>query len=307
MLGLLGGFLLAELIARLILPTGVAELRLPASRFEPAADVPGIPYLLRANAPGWTDNLGLRNSRDVTVHKAPGVFRLLVVGDSVTALSTDGTSPDRLFSRVLETLLRQRLGRPLEVLNLSCPGLSLEQDLVLLRARGLRLEPDLVLLAYAQNDPVRTPIGKAANIDVWSQSRILQVLQLWLAQRTPLGTFEDWYRPGSDVFEQLDHTFAELADLAARQPLVLVPLPVHSTDSAQQIHLGAVAELCRRHRLRCLDIYDPMLPYLSTPTRGPMRDLLHFDSVGHRAVAEALAGPLSEIIAQMGDGRTATP
>jgi lysophospholipase L1-like esterase len=296
MIGVLGGALIAEVGARILLPADLAQLRLPGAQFE-RSDVPGIPFLLRPGVPGWTNNLGLCNPRDVAAEKAPGTFRLLVVGDSVSSLRTDGVSPDKLFPNVLEGLLAERVGRPLQVLNLSSPGLSTEQELALVRARGLALQPDLILLAYAANDPVRTDIATAANVEVARWFLPLQLMQLWIYRRQPLGTPDEWYRPGSDAFQRLDRTFGELARLSAERPIVVVPLPVRSTDKTQQIHLDAVAELCRRHGMRSLDIYPPMLPYLSTLNPREVTDLLHFDSAGHRAVAEALVEPLAALLA----------
>jgi lysophospholipase L1-like esterase len=295
LVGLAAGLGLAEVAVRIAFPADVAELRLPAVWFEPA-DIAGIPYLLRRNAPGWTNNLGLRSGHDVAARKPAGVCRLLVVGDSVTALSTDGTSPDQLFPALLEPLLAQRAGGRVEVLNLSSPGLSLEQELALLRARGLPLEPDLVLIAFARNDPVRTDIATAANVDPWGGLRALQLVQLWRNRHAAEGTHSEWYRPDSDTYRRLDATFAALARLAADHPLVVVPLPARSTAAAEQVHLAAVAELCRRHRLRCLDIYPGLLPHLSRLTPEQSRDALHFDAAGHRAIAAALSEQLGPLV-----------
>jgi lysophospholipase L1-like esterase len=295
-LGLLVGVLLTEVGARIVFPDDVAQLSLPAAWFE-RSDVAGIPYLFRSNAKDWTNNLGLRNSHDIAPRKPAGVFRLLVVGDSVTALRTDGVSSDLLYPSVLEGLLAERLGRPIEVLNLSCPGLSMQQDLDLLRARGLPLDPDLVLVAYAENDPIRTDIGTAANINVSSWFRAVQLLQLWHS-RQPQGAPEEWYRPGSEVYRRLEGTFAELSRIASEHPVVLVPLPVLSTEADDQIHIAAVARLCRQNGLRCLDIYPRLLPYLSALPSQRSRDRIHFDSAGHWAVAQALVEPLGALISQ---------
>jgi lysophospholipase L1-like esterase len=298
----LGGLLLAELGARLLFPTALEELRLPGDHFE-RSDVPGIPFLLRPGVPGWTNNLGLCNPRDTEARKAPGELRLLVVGDSVSSLRTDGVSPDKLFPNVLEGLLAARLDRRLEVLNLSSPGLSTEQELTLLRARGLRLGPDVIFLAYAANDPVRTDIATAANVDVSRWFLPLQLFELWRYRRQPLGTPEEWYRPESEVFRRLDDTFAELAALAKEWPLAIVPLPLRSVDAERQIHLDAVAGLCRRHGLRSIDIRAGMQSYLASLDPKEVTDLLHFDSAGHRAIAEALVEPLAVFIGDEKIGR----
>ena len=294
MLGLLGGVTIAELAVRAFPPRDIVLLSLPAENFE-ISDVPGIPYLPRRNMPGWTNALGLRSSKDTSVAKTPGVFRLLVVGDSVTGSATDCSSPQCLYPDVLEGLLTDRLDKPIEVLNLSSPGLSMHQEITLVRARGLPLHPDLVLVGYARNDPVPTDILAAPNVELWKGLRVLQLAQLWYGRR-PLGNHEDWYREGSEVYQQLERTFAEMTRLGTELPLVLVPLPVLRLEESEQIHLPAVARLCRTNGLRCLDIYPQLLPYIRSV--APRRDDLHFDTAGHRAVAEALAVPLAKIVTE---------
>lgn len=293
--GLVAGTALMEGVARYAFPDDMAQLRLPGYRFEPS-DVPGIPFLLRPNAEGWTNNLGLRNPRDVALEKAPETFRVLIVGDSVTSLRTDGVPPEPLYPTVLADLLAQRLQTPIEVLNLSSPGLATDQELALIRARGLRLHPDLIVIAYAANDSIHTDIESAANVAP-SWFLPVRLLRLWRYQRERKSA-DEWYRPDTDVLQHLDHTFGELAALAAEQPVVLVALPLRNADRAQQIHLEPVAELCRRHHLRCLDIFPRMQPYLSSLQPGATTDLLHYDSAGHRALAEALADPLAQIIGE---------
>jgi len=135
----------------------------------------------------------------------------------------------------------------------------------------------------------------------------VQLFQLWWARRRPPTTHLDWYRAGSTELAALDRTFADLALLAAEQPVLLVPLPVRSTDPTEQIHLEAVAQLCRRHALQCLDIYARMLPYLSALHPEHPWDMLHFESAGHHAVADALAEPLSELIEDAPTVRGAKP
>jgi len=293
--GLLAGFVVVEIVARLAFADAAAQMRLPAYWFEPS-DIPGVPFVLRPNAEGWTNNLGLRMQSDVSIERTPGAFRLLVVGDSVTAISKGETSANQLYSNRLQEPLSRHLGKAVEVLTLASPGLSLAQDLALLRARGLRLRPDLVMIAYAFNDPIRTDIVEAANIDRFRWLRSAQLLQQRLYESESATAPEQWYRSGSKVYRRLDATFADLSRLAATQRIVVVPLPLSRRDAAEQLHLPVVAELCRRHGLHHIDIYPDLAPYLASLTPEQSSDGLHFDAAGHRAVAEALLEPLAAMI-----------
>lgn len=294
--GLFAAALLVELALRMGAARDIVEIRLPADHFENPG-IRGIPHLLRRDARGWTNNVGLRNSRDVQAAKPPGTFRVLFVGDSVTALLAGAVSADDLYPSVLEKILSTRFDRPIEVLNLSSPGLSMEQELALLQARGLPLQPDLVLLAYAKNDPVPTDVDTAQNLDL-SRFYSVRLLQLWFYRRQSQQDPSEWYRPGSATFRRLERTFAELSRLSADWPVAVVPLPVKSAAAPDQLHLRAVAQLCADHGLRCLDIFPELSPYLLDVARSST-DPLHFDADGHRAIAEALADKVEELIVSM--------
>jgi lysophospholipase L1-like esterase len=94
-----------------------------------------------------TNALGLRD-RPHAVEKAPGAFRILVLGDSfMEAYQVP-------LEASLPYLLQERLAsRGVEVLNLGVGGYGTAQELLALREEGLRYRPDLVVLAfYLGND-----------------------------------------------------------------------------------------------------------------------------------------------------------
>ncbi len=99
---------------------------------------------VRINEQGW---------RDVThsVEKPPGVFRILVLGDSFAeALQVP---LEAAFPRVLEAELNRQAPRKVEVINTGVSGFGTAGQVLLLRRDGARYQPDLVLLAfYPGND-----------------------------------------------------------------------------------------------------------------------------------------------------------
>jgi hypothetical protein len=90
-------------------------------------------YLVRANAQGF------RADRDFVVAKRPGLFRVLLFGDSFTA--GDGVSNGKRFSDILEQMLR------VEVYNMALPGTGTDQQYLVFREFGAILEYDLVVIA----------------------------------------------------------------------------------------------------------------------------------------------------------------
>ena len=89
-------------------------------------------------------------------HKAPGVFRIVVVGDSFT-YGGKGQFDDA-FSKRLERMLNLNNKQPkVEVLNWGVPGYSTAQEAWLVKRALSEYEPDLVLLEVTLNDPELQP------------------------------------------------------------------------------------------------------------------------------------------------------
>ncbi|OGO13172.1 MAG: hypothetical protein A2Z66_13160 [Chloroflexi bacterium RBG_13_66_10] len=100
-------------------------------------------YEVRTNA------LGFR-APEFQARKAPGVFRILCLGDS----STFGMNVEAedAYPQILNRLLKGSHPGRFEVLNLGVPGYTSRQGLELIRQEALRFEPDLVIFAYGTND-----------------------------------------------------------------------------------------------------------------------------------------------------------
>lgn len=117
----------------------------PRIGYEPA------PLVYHGEKMSFYDYQGASNSlgfRDVEhpVAKPPGVYRILVLGDSV-AMGLHVDDSEAVFPRVLEKTLNQR-GLKAEVLNFAVSGYNTQQEVETLKAKGLPYHPDLVLLAY---------------------------------------------------------------------------------------------------------------------------------------------------------------
>ncbi len=103
------------------------------------------------DAPGtWESGLstnaaGFRDAPHAEV-KAPGAYRVIVLGDSFVFGS--GVPQNAILTRRLAA----RLGPGFEVVNLGVPGYGTDQELLTLRRWGRKLSPDLVLLGFFWND-----------------------------------------------------------------------------------------------------------------------------------------------------------
>src|SRR5579863_5146013 len=106
----------------------------PRIGYEPAPLVYSGDELSFYDYRGSSNRLGYRD-RDHELAKPPGVYRIVVLGDSIAAgLRVDRT--EDIFPEVLERLLRQR-GLNAEVVNLSVSGYNTQQEVETLMERGL--------------------------------------------------------------------------------------------------------------------------------------------------------------------------
>ena len=97
--------------------------------------------------PGFVLNShGLRTD-EYADRAAPGVFRVVVLGDSFT-FDSYGVPIAQMWHQVFERRLAARSGRTVEVLSLSAPAVGPRFELRLWELEGRRLAPNLVILAF---------------------------------------------------------------------------------------------------------------------------------------------------------------
>lgn len=136
---------------------------------------------------------GMRN-RPVEPAKAPGVFRIACIGDSIAfGMGT----PRDTFSVQLEARLNE--GRPdgartFEALNFGVPGYHIGQVAAMLEGRVPAFDPDLVIYLYCLNDPQeasRELEGTLRRNNV-SPARQAYVRRLWAVSESARGGSRLW-------------------------------------------------------------------------------------------------------------------
>lgn len=159
------GVTLSTLLALLVLEVGLrlwqpANLRL-FPRFHEAVSYGD--YVLRRTRPdtrfvhssvdgNWSfaiNRQGFRDDHDYRFAPAPGVHRVLVLGDS-QAMGYENAREDALPAQ-LEKQLEQRRVRA-EVLNGGVAGFGTAESMVFLEQSGLGYQPDAVVLMFYRND-----------------------------------------------------------------------------------------------------------------------------------------------------------
>lgn len=265
------------------------------------ADLAFYDYQGTSNSQGYRD-------REHAEAKPPGIFRIVVLGDSIGA----GLRVERFedtFPPILERLLRER-GRDAEVINLSVSGYNTLQEVETLKERGLRYRPDLVLLAYSLNDRERVDGAileslleerrAGTTVDPARAAPVLVKSALWRFLRyrafPPRRQLDEELRQYQELLsgDTVEPSFAELAELSrpADVPVLVAIFPRfprwYSSYGYFEEH-SAIAELSRRHGFRSLDLFGAFRACKAESKEPLGFDSFHPTAAGHACAARALA------------------
>lgn len=238
------------------------------------------------------------------VQKPEGVFRILLIGDSVSW----GGGEDGFAS-----LVRSKLPENVELINAAIPGYTAYQERLMLE-RMLEIEPDLVLLQYCINDHHRflhelssdgvwlfTKEAKAAlaptesTLLAWltRKSRLVRSIRFRLLERRvdTLGWNEGfevapaWTDEGWQLYREQFHSMRESL---GKTPLVVLAFPIRSQyeseDTETYLPQQKLAELCSDEEVSLLDFTG----LLEAQPDAYFKDIFHLTPEGHAAVAESL-------------------
>ncbi|MGC2108191.1 MAG: SGNH/GDSL hydrolase family protein [Candidatus Korobacteraceae bacterium] len=97
------------------------------------------PYFIAINSKGLRDV-------EHTYEKPPGVYRIVVIGDSFV-FGAGGVEPAKRFADILQASTKNT-----EVINMGVPAYGTDQEYLYLANEGLRYHPDLVLVCAFYND-----------------------------------------------------------------------------------------------------------------------------------------------------------
>jgi phosphoribosylanthranilate isomerase len=99
-----------------------------------------------------TNSVGMRDY-DHSLGKSPGVYRILVLGDSF--MEANQVKFEDAFVSLLERQLGGVTGHSIEVVNASVSGWGTDDELMYLMREGLRYRPDLVLVGMTLHNDVQ--------------------------------------------------------------------------------------------------------------------------------------------------------
>lgn len=132
-----------------------------------------------AGVPVRINSLGFRDTRDYTLAKPAGTFRIIVLGDSVTF--GHGTLNETTYPYLLEQRLKEwRPDVAWEVWNLGVPGYNTRDELAYLKEVGQRYAPDLVIVGFYPNDLTQGLASHTPGLARRATSAVLRNLQRYL-------------------------------------------------------------------------------------------------------------------------------
>ena len=259
---------------------------------------------------------GLRSHRVFASEPEAEAFRVVVIGDSFSF--GHGVEVEEAWPARLEGLLSEKLGRSVEVANLSVTGYGTDQQLLRFEERGLALKPDAVVLGLFVGNIFRNArevqIGypkprfvlkngdlELRNVPVPARatppggpSRLWNVIAS--AGRTAgehLGYGEAWSVTGAILDRLARQCEAEGIELS----VLVIPKDqmVYGQGWRQRVHRqtqNATATLLQTHGLPFLDVTQALR---EATEQGSASERLyfpvdgHWTPEGHRIAAEALA------------------
>jgi lysophospholipase L1-like esterase len=274
--------------------------------------------------PVSTNSWGLRDREYAP--PANGTLRIYALGDSL--VFGYGVPIEETYTRVLEHLLQQRLGRPVEVVNGGIPGYGTLQELAFLQETLAEVKPDVVLLVFSVlNDAsdnvkfARRPKGEPnptrerlfqARAWLREHSQLFVLLQRRLARpdtgeelevhaRTPTGST----KRGIELIEQSLQRFAQVAaQHGVAFGAVIAPAhrqvsPALWSEALQRYGLSPESYVVDQPNQRLLAFAErqgiPLLDLLPVLREHRQERLYwdgdgeHWEPRGHAVVAEATA------------------
>jgi len=286
-------------------------------------DIPrlaGTHVLARPNVRGivrgvlYETNSGGFRGPERALEKAPGVFRVVVIGDSI-AMGT-GVLYEETYAARLETVLAARFpDRTVEVLDMGLAGLNAPWIVKRFERRSLRYDPDLVIYGYTLNDIGGKNYRRSADtgftgpvafwqspVYVWRylgpRFNSLREL-LWSPPRSYSFELDENYFRNPEAWQEVLDAFDRLAELARQRELcavVLVHTKLYSLGWLHPFrsHYDLVAEAARERGFHVFQSWPSFEGRDSAELRVDAIDS-HPNAEGHALLLEALRNGLASL------------
>jgi len=244
---------------------------------------------------GFTINAHGMPDDPVEPARTPGVVRIALFGDSVSA--NFALEPrDVIFPTRLEELLAARGdGRRYEVLNFGVNSYSLLQSLRNAELRDPIFHPDVIVVQLCLNDPHPTPLEDVIPPTSTGSRALDAILRRLAPERFWLYDAVLRHYDASG-WHNIEAGLRGFASLAGERPLLAVLFPLFDDSAYAELGVGDLhagyAQRAREAGVPLLDLYDAFERAGALAPPHPL-DRIHPDASGHRLAAEEIARALS--------------
>jgi len=256
---------------------------------------------------GETNKLGFRDYEH-NEKRALGVYRILVLGDSITAGLGLSTYKDT-FCGQLENVLEKT-----EVFNFGVSGYNTQQEVEIFKEKGLKYSPDLVIVAYCLNDRERDDgdilltllemeennnqkkISLVRNHPWLLKSALYRFIKykiiLAFRKNKLKGKQSAYYKALAE--DTVEEYFSELADIAKKNNfkvlVVVFPLFEDLINYKYLKEHSYIKEICEKEKFYYLDLLSVFKEDLKGGENKLAIDIYHPSVLGHRLAGEVIAG-----------------
>jgi lysophospholipase L1-like esterase len=252
-----------------------------------------------------TEEHGILRAQDVSKVKSPGILRIVVLGDSLSAGL--GIRPDPPFPAVLEGLARAQ-HPDLEVLNFGVDGYGTLQEARLYETHAASFDPDIVLLQFCLNDAAFSYAPAMCFLERPPSSYVLSNLIKLLdgadaKSRPPFATgrgpegpqmeryWRSMYSTGSPGRREITRGFAKLRVATRRRdiPVVVVLFPLlMEPNSVEREIRELIRGQAKRSGFSFLDLSAAFRTRSVAELQDNVGEVVHPSPLGHRLAAQAI-------------------
>ena len=139
---------LVEFILRLLFPVAYSmEVKYVADDHLGVRLQPSQVYSLKSGGTCSINSFGFRDAENIEKEKSADTLRIVVLGGSSTFCYQ--TDDNKIWTTVLEDLLKQRVDHKVEVVNAGVPGYSIFESTVNYLYQIRELKPDIVIIYHS--------------------------------------------------------------------------------------------------------------------------------------------------------------
>jgi len=249
-----------------------------------------LPFEVVSNIPNYTNSLGMRD-KEYSLRKKKGIYRIIVLGDSITMYGE--------YTDYLEEDLSREFGSKFEVWNCAIGGHGVKDYYYNLRYRCIKYSPDMLIVGLCINDFALTPVifktqdGRMHcyrpfalfknNSDnfLYCHSNLYRFILIKLEGMAA--------RRNQTTMESTGRLYmSKIKEIARRQkiPVLAVIFPYFKFDSEFNEDYKVMRKVVAELNVECIDLHtvfnkDERGRFLDNPD-----DYIHPNSKAHRIVAD---------------------